>query len=57
MAGVGPQVNRMMVYDDIGIQENLLHSAIKSGSAGAFDNVLATLTGRLTEREVRWLLQ
>ena len=47
----------MMVYDDIGIQENLLHSAIKSGSTGAFDNVLATLTGRLTEREVRWLLQ
>lgn len=52
--GMIPQVNRMMVYEDIGFQENLLHSAIKSGRTDAFDNVLATLTERLTEREVRW---
>jgi len=47
----------MMVYEDIGLQENLLHSAIKSGNADAFSNVLATLKERLTEREVRWLLR
>lgn len=43
----------MMIYEDIGFQENILHSAIKSGNTGAFNNVLASLTRRLTDAEVR----
>lgn len=44
-----------MVYEDIGFQENILHSAIKSGSKGAFNNVLASLKRRLTDTEVRYI--
>lgn len=44
----------MMIYEDIGFQENILHSAIKSGSTDAFNNVLTSLTRRLTDKEVRY---
>lgn len=43
----------MMIYEDIGFQENILHSAIKSGSTGAFNNVLESLMRRLADTEVR----
>lgn len=49
------QVKRMMVYQDMDLQENLLHSAISSGSTDAFDTVLSSLTSRLTPTEVRTL--
>lgn len=39
--------------EGMGYQENILHSAIKSGSMHAFGNVLASLTRRLTDTEVR----
>ncbi|CAM9163107.1 unnamed protein product [Ectocarpus fasciculatus] len=47
------QVKRMMVYQDMDLQENLLHSAINSGSTNAFDTVLSSLTSRLTPTEAR----
>eukprot|EP00752_Nemacystus_decipiens_P012128 g10753.t1 len=47
------RVTRMMIYEDIGFQENILHSAIKSESVDTFNSVLASLTRRLTNEEAR----
>ncbi|CBJ29682.1 Ankyrin Repeat Transient Receptor Potential Channel [Ectocarpus siliculosus] len=47
------QVKRMMIYQDMDLQENLLHSAINSRSTNAFDTVLSSVTSRLTPTEAR----
>ncbi|CAM9510922.1 unnamed protein product [Scytosiphon promiscuus] len=48
----GWQVKRMMMYQDMGFQENVLISAIKSGSPDAFRAVLYSTSKRLTPQEV-----
>ncbi|CAN0117521.1 unnamed protein product, partial [Hapterophycus canaliculatus] len=52
----GWQVKRIMIYQDMGFQENVLLSAIKSGSPDGFSAVLSSVSNRLTPQEVTDLI-